>query len=70
MSDTTRLVRQTLERLIKEYPWATDTQLHTLLERAAQADDALQDAVFEWTNGDLIRRPCVRRPLRKSRREP
>jgi hypothetical protein len=47
MSNATRLVRQTLEQLIEKYPDATDKQLHILLERAARADDVLQDAVFE-----------------------
>jgi hypothetical protein len=67
MSDATRLVRQTFERLIKEYPRASDAQLLIFLARAARADDELEDADFEWTNGDLIRRPRARRPLRKSR---
>jgi hypothetical protein len=67
MFDAARLVRQTVERLIKEYPRATDAQLLILLARAARADDELKDAAFEWTNGDLIRRPRARRPLRKSR---
>jgi hypothetical protein len=49
MSDAARLVRQILDRLTKGYPRATDAQLHTLLEREAQADDALQGAVFERT---------------------
>ena len=35
VSDATRLVRQTFERLIKEYPRATDAQLLKLLARAA-----------------------------------
>jgi hypothetical protein len=67
MSDAARLVRQTVERLIKEYPSATDAQLLILLARAARADDELKDAAFEWTTGDMIRRPRARRPLRKSR---
>ena len=67
MSDAARLVRQTVERLIKEYPRATDAQLLILLARAARADDELEEAAFEWTNGGLIRRPRARRPLRKSR---
>jgi hypothetical protein len=67
MSDATRLVRQTFERLMKEYPRATDAQLLILLARAARADDELKDAAFEWTNGDLICRSRARRPLRKSR---
>jgi hypothetical protein len=67
MFDAARLVRQTVERLIKEYPRATDAQLRILLARAARADDELKDAAFEWTNGDMIRRPRARRSLRKSR---
>jgi hypothetical protein len=50
MSDATRLVRQTLERLMKEYPHATDAQLRALLERAALADDELKDALDEWSS--------------------
>jgi hypothetical protein len=69
MSDATRLVRQTLERLIEEFPGATDAQLLILLARAARADDELKDAAVEWTSRDLIRtlKARVRRPLRKSR---
>jgi ribosomal 50S subunit-associated protein YjgA (DUF615 family) len=50
MSDATSLVRQTLERLMKEYPHATDAQLRTLLERAARVDDELKDALDEWSS--------------------
>jgi hypothetical protein len=46
--EATRLVRQTLEQLIKEYPWATDAQLLKLVEVAARADDELKEAVIEW----------------------
>ena len=49
MSNAARLVRQTFERLIKEYPRATDAQLLILLARAARADDQLKNAAFEWT---------------------
>ena len=69
MSDATRLVRQTFERLIKEFPGATDAQLLVLLERAARTDDELQSATFKWTGRDLIRRPRARkrRLLKNSR---
>jgi hypothetical protein len=49
ISNATRLVRQTLEQLIEKYPEVTDTQ-RTLLDRAAQADDELKDAIDEWSN--------------------
>ena len=69
VSDATRFVRQTFERLIREYPRATDAQLLKLLARAARADNELKDAAFAWTGPDMIRklRARVRRPLRKSR---
>ena len=36
MSDATRLVRQTFERLVKAHPRAYDAQLLKLLKRAAR----------------------------------
>jgi len=68
VSDATRLVRQTFERLIREYPRATDAQLSNCW-RAARADGELKDAAFAWTGPDMIckLRARVRRPLRKSR---
>ena len=68
VSDTTRLVRQT-ERLIKEYPGATDRQLLKLLKLAARTKDELKGAAFEWTNWDRFRkvRARVRRPLKTTR---
>jgi hypothetical protein len=69
VSDATRLVRQTFEPLIREYPRATDAQLLKLVARAARADDELKDAALAWTGPDMIRklRARVRRPVRKSR---
>ena len=69
VSDATRLVRQTFEWLVKQYPGATDTQLLRLLARASRTDDELKQAAFEWTSRDLIRklRARGRGPLRKSR---
>jgi hypothetical protein len=69
VSDTTRLVRQTFERLIKEYPAATDRRLLKLLKLAARTDDELKGAAFEWTNWDRFRklRARVRRPLKTTR---
>jgi hypothetical protein len=48
MSDPTRPVRQTVERLIKKYPEATDAHLRILLERAARVDEELKDALDQW----------------------
>ena len=69
VSDATRLVRQTFEWLIKQYPGATDTQLLRLLAHASRADDELKQTAFEWTSRDLIRklRARGRGPLRKWR---
>jgi hypothetical protein len=69
VSNSTKLVRQTFERLIKQYPGAADTQLLRLLARASRTDDEFKQAAFEWTSRDLIRklRARGRGPLRKSR---
>jgi hypothetical protein len=69
VSDATRLVRQTFERLIEEHPGATNRQLLKLLKLAARADSELKEAAFEWTNWDRFRELSVRvrRPLKSTR---
>jgi hypothetical protein len=56
MPATPRLVRQTFERVVEEYPGASDAQLLKLMARAARADDELKEAALEWTSRDLLRK--------------